>query len=42
MTLEVQLVLLEPADVEFLARGTALELACNVLLVVADNPSEES
>ena len=34
---EVQLVFLEPADVEFLPRSTTLELACNVFLVVSDD-----
>jgi hypothetical protein len=38
MALELELVLLEPADVEFLAGSAALELARDVLLVVADNP----
>ena len=39
MALEVELVLLEPGDVEFLARGAALELAGNVFLVVTDDPA---
>lgn len=34
---EIQLVLLEPADVEFLAGGAALELAGDVFFVVADD-----
>jgi hypothetical protein len=34
---EIQLVLLEPADVEFLAGGAALELAGYVFFVVADD-----
>lgn len=38
VALEVELVLLEPADVEFLAGGAALELTRNVLFVVADDP----
>lgn len=38
MALEVELILLEPRDVEFLTRRAALELAGNVLLVVADDP----
>lgn len=38
MTLEVELVLLEPGDVQFLTRGSPLELAGYVLLVVADDP----
>ena len=37
VTLEVQLVLLEPADVELLAGGTALELAGHVFFVIADD-----
>jgi len=37
VALEVQLVLLEPADVEFLAGCTTLELSGNVLLVVAND-----
>lgn len=37
MTLEVHLVLLEPADVELLAGGAALELAGEILFVVADD-----
>lgn len=40
MALEVELVLLEPRDVELLARGAALELTSDVLLVVADDPWE--
>lgn len=39
MALQVDLVLLEPADVELLAGGAALELAGEVLLVVADDPA---
>lgn len=38
MSLEVKLVLLEPADVELLARSAALELASDVFLVVAYDP----
>lgn len=38
MTLQVELVLLEPAYVELLARGAALELAGYVLFVVANDP----
>jgi hypothetical protein len=34
---EVELVLLEPADVEVLAAGAALELARDVFVVVADD-----
>lgn len=37
MTFKIELVLFEPGDVEFLAGGTALELAGNVFLVVADD-----
>lgn len=42
MTLEVQFVLLEPADVEFLAGSTALELSGNILLVVAHDSTDVS
>jgi hypothetical protein len=35
--LDVELVLLQPRHVEFLAGGSALELAVNVLVVVADD-----
>lgn len=38
MAFEVEFVLLEPGDVEFLAGGPAFELPGNVFLVVADNP----
>ena len=34
---EVQLILLEPANVEFLTTGAALELACNVLFIITDD-----
>jgi hypothetical protein len=37
VALEFELVLLEPADVELLAGGAALELAGDVFLVVADD-----
>jgi hypothetical protein len=37
VTFQLELVLLEPADVELLARGAALELAGDVFLVVADD-----
>lgn len=37
MSFEVELVLLEPGDIEFLAGGAAFELAGNVFLVVADD-----
>lgn len=39
VALQVHLVLLEPADVELLAGGAALELAGDVLFVVADDPA---
>lgn len=42
MSFDFQLVLLEPRHVQFLPRGTALELAGNVLVVVANNPSRVS
>ena len=35
--LDVELVLLEPGDVELLARSAAFELAVDVLVVVADD-----
>lgn len=38
MALEVQFVLLKPGDIKLLARGTALELAGDVLLVVTHDP----
>lgn len=38
VALEVELVLLEPGDVELLARSAALQLPGDVLLVVADDP----
>lgn len=41
MALEVELVLLHPADVELLSGGATLELAGDVFLVVADNPVAE-
>lgn len=34
---EIELVLLKPADIEFLARGAALELAGDVFLIVPDD-----
>lgn len=37
MTLQVQFILLEPADIELLPRCSALELPGNVFLVVADD-----
>ena len=42
MALEIELVLLEPGDVEFLPRGAALELASDVFLVVSDNSKTSS
>ena len=41
MTLQIQLVLLEPRDVELLSRSTALKLTGNVLLVITDNPARD-
>jgi hypothetical protein len=41
VSLQVQLVLLQPADVELLPGGAALELPRDVLLVVADDPEPE-
>lgn len=38
MALEVELVLLEPGDVELLSSGTTLELAGNVFLVITNDP----
>lgn len=38
VALEINLVLLEPADVEFLARSATTELASKVLFVVTDDP----
>lgn len=38
VALEVELVLLEPGDIELLARGAALQLPGDVFLVVADDP----
>jgi len=40
VSFEVELVLFEPRHVEFLAGGTALELAGDVLFVVADDSVE--
>lgn len=40
MALQVKLVLLEPAEVEFLARGSTLELTGDVLLVVSNDPEQ--
>ena len=42
VALELELVLLEPADVEFLAGGAALELPRDVLFVVADDSGKGS
>ena len=39
MSLEIQLILFEPGDVELLPRGTALELASNIFLVIPYNPT---
>jgi hypothetical protein len=41
MTLEVKLIFLEPRNVEFLSRCSALELPGDIFLVVADNSSED-
>lgn len=38
VTLQFELVLLEPGDVELLSGGAALELAGNVLFIVAYDP----
>jgi len=38
MSLEVEFVLLEPRNIELLSRGSALELACNVFLVITNDP----
>lgn len=38
VALHVQLILFKPANVEFLARGTALELTRNVLLIITHDP----
>jgi hypothetical protein len=42
VALDVELVLLEPRNVELLARSTTLQLAGDVLLVVSNNPGEKS
>lgn len=42
MALDVELVLLEPRDVELLASGAALELTRDVLFVVSNNPAHKS
>lgn len=42
MALDVQLVLLEPGDVELLTAGAALQLADNVFLVVPHDPEVAS
>lgn len=38
VALEIELVLLEPGDIELLARGTALQLPRDILLVITDDP----
>ena len=38
VSFEVQLIFLEPGDIQFLTRGAALELASNIFLVVSDDP----
>jgi hypothetical protein len=40
MSLDLQLVLLQPRDIEFLAGGTALELTGDILVVVSDNSEQ--
>lgn len=42
MALDVELVLLQPRDVELLASSAALELTCDVLFVVSNNPTQNS
>lgn len=42
VALEVYLVLLQPADVELLARSATLELSSDVFLVITDNPMQTS
>jgi hypothetical protein len=39
MTLDVELVLLEPRNIELLASSAALELTRDVLFVVSNNPA---
>ena len=38
MAFDVELVFLEPRDIELLTGSATLELARNVLFIVADNP----
>lgn len=38
MALDVELVLLEPRNIELLARGAAFELASDVLLIISHDP----
>lgn len=40
MPLNLQLILLQPRHVQFLARGTALELPRDVLIIVTDNTAQ--
>ena len=42
MAFKVYLILLEPGDIQFLARGATLELARDILLVVFDNSTDEA
>lgn len=42
VTLQIELVLLQPADVEFLPRGAALELPGNVFFVITDDPGRSN
>lgn len=37
MALDIQLVLLEPADIELLSRSASLKLSGNVLFVIAND-----
>lgn len=39
VTLDLQLILLEPRDIELLSRSAPLELTSNVFVVVTDNPA---
>lgn len=42
VSLDLQFILLQPRDIEFLAGGTALELTGDVLIVVSDNAKKTS
>jgi len=39
MALDVHLILFEPAEIQLLSARTALELAGDVFLVIADDPT---